>query len=163
MFSLSGDDFTVRTAEGQDVLKVKGKFISLRDSKKFTDMQDNEIFTLQNKILTIHKSFDGVSPDGAHNFEVKGKWKLMGSKSAVTFKNASDGADVELEVRGDWLDRKAEIKLGDQLVASVSRKFFNAREFFGDKQTVSARKERPQLNRGLTNLSISLQLRQTLI
>lgn len=136
VFSLSGDDFTVRTAEGQDVLKVKGKFISLRDSKKFTDMQENEIFTLQNKLLSIHKSFYAVSPDDKHNFEVKGKFKLMGSKSVVVFKNASDSKDIELEVRGDWLDRSAEITLDGRPVASISRKFFNAREFFGDKQTV---------------------------
>jgi uncharacterized protein YxjI len=137
VFSISGDDFTVRTAEGQDVLKVKGKWISLRDSKKFTDMADNEIFTLQNKLLSIHKSFNGVSPNNAHDFEVSGKFKLLGSKSVVTFKNASDGKDIELEVKGDWLDRSAEITLDGRVVASISRKFFNAREFFGDKQTVS--------------------------
>ena len=137
VFSLSGDDFTVRTAEGQDVLKVKGKFISLRDSKKFTDMQENEIFTLTNKLMAIHKSFHGTSPDGKADFEVKGKFKLMGSKSVVTFTNSSDHKEIELEVRGDWLDRSAEIALDGKLVASISRKFFNAREFFGDKQTVS--------------------------
>ena len=109
VFSLSGDDFTVRTAEGQDVLKVKGKWISLRQTKKFTDMADNEIFQLSNKMMSIHKSFSAVSPDGAHDFEVSGKFKLMGSKSVVTFKNAADGKPVELEVKGDWFDRSAEI------------------------------------------------------
>ena len=61
----------------------------------------------------------------------------MGSKSVVTFTNASDGKAVELEVKGDWFDRSAEITLDGRVVASISRKFFNAREFFGDKQTVS--------------------------
>jgi len=135
VFSLSGDDFTVRTAEGQDVLKVKGKWISLRQTKKFTDMADNEIFQLSNKMMSIHKSFSAVSPDGAHDFEVSGKFKLMGSKSVVTFKNAADGKPVELEVHGDWFDRSAEVTLEGKPVAKVSRKFFNAREFFGDKQT----------------------------
>jgi uncharacterized protein YxjI len=127
VFSLSGDDFTIKTAEGLDICKCKGKMLSLRDSKKFSDMQDKELFTLSNKLMSIHKSFHGESPDG-HNFEVKGKFKLMGSKSVVTFKNASDGKDVELEVKGDWFDRSAEITYNEKPVAAISRKFFNARE-----------------------------------
>ena len=62
----------------------------------------------------------------------------MGSKSAVTFKNASDGKQIELEIKGDWMDRSAEITWEGKPVATISRKFFNAREFFGDKQTVSS-------------------------
>lgn len=137
VFSLSGDDFTVKTAQGISICKCKGKFISLRDSKKFTDMQENEIFTLSNKLMSIHKSFRGETPGGAHDFEIKGHFKLIGSKSSVHFKNASDGRDVELNVKGDWFDRKAEITWEGRPVAAISRKFFNAREFFGDKQTVS--------------------------
>lgn len=87
-------------------------------------------------MLALHKSFVAESPSG-HGFEIKGKFKLMGSKSEILFKNASDGKEIVLELKGDWLDKSAEIKLGDQVVASISRKFFNAREFFGDKQTVS--------------------------
>lgn len=60
----------------------------------------------------------------------------MGSKSEIHFKNASNGENVTLELEGDWLDKSAEIKYNGQVVASISRKFFNAREFFGDKQTV---------------------------
>lgn len=138
VFSLSGDDFHVKTAEGLEICRCKGKALSIRDKKKFTDTADNELFTLSNKMLALHKSFHGESPDGKADFEVKGKFKLMGSKSVVTFKNASDGKEVELEVRGDWLDRSAEITYDGKPVASISRKFFNAREFFGDKQTVSS-------------------------
>ncbi len=77
-------------------------------------MADNEIFQLSNKMMSIHKSFYATSPDGAHDFEVSGKFKLMGSKSVVTFKNAADGKAVELEVHGDWFDRSAEIKCSCQ-------------------------------------------------
>lgn len=43
VFSLSGDDFTVKTVDGADILKVKGKAISMRDKKKFTDMSGQEL------------------------------------------------------------------------------------------------------------------------
>lgn len=54
----------------------------------------------------------------------------------VTFKNrASNGADIELMIRGDWLDRSAQITMGDVVVAQISRKMFNARELLGGQQT----------------------------
>lgn len=52
------------------------------------------------------------------------------------FKNASDGHEVELDVRGDWFDRSANITFGGQPVAHISRSFFNVREIFADKDTV---------------------------
>lgn len=136
VFSLSGDDFTVKTVDGMEVCKCKGKVISARDKKKFTDMSGQEIFTLSNKLLSIHKSFHAESPTG-HDFEVKGHFKLIGSRSTVVFKNAADGNQVELEVKGDWIDRSAEISFGGRPVAHISRSFINVREIFGDKQTVS--------------------------
>jgi uncharacterized protein YxjI len=60
---------------------------------------------------------------------------VISSKSEVVFKNAADGRPVELEVKGDWFDRSAEITCGGQPVAHIGRSFFNVREIFADKQT----------------------------
>ncbi|KAK3669973.1 hypothetical protein LTR78_010145 [Recurvomyces mirabilis] len=135
VFSLSGDDFTIRTVDGLDVCTCHGKMVSARDRKKFTDMAGNDLFTLKNKMLSISKSFHGESPHGQHDFEVKGHFKLIGSHSTVTFKNAADGVQVELEVKGDWMDRSAEISYGGRPVAAIQRSYFNVREIWGDKQT----------------------------
>ena len=43
-----------------------------------------------------------------------------------------------MDLKGDWFDRSATITLGGRPVAEVARKFFNVREIFGDKQTVSS-------------------------
>ena len=110
--------------------------MSLRNTKKFTDLSGNEIFTIKNKILAMSKSFRGESPHG-YNFDVKGHIKLLGSRSTVEFKNASDGSHVELEVIGSWLNRKAEISLGGRPVAIVQREIFNMRDVFANAQTVS--------------------------
>lgn len=156
VFSLSGDDFTVHTVDGLEVCKVKGKVMSFRDSKKFTDMQGNELFNVKNKMLAISKSFHGESPHG-HNFEVKGHFSIGSSKSSVLFKNAADGRDMEIDVKGDWFDRSAEITLDGRPVASIARKFFNVREMFGDKQTVCLDIEisyRRASTRKLTNTAV---------
>lgn len=136
MLSLSGDDFTITTAEGNPVCKCKGKVISLHGTKSFTDLQGNELFTVKKKMLSIQKSFVCESPQG-YSFEVKGHFSIGSSKSSVHFKNAANGADIELDLKGDWFDRSAAITFEGKPVAEVKRKFFNAREMFGDKQTVS--------------------------
>merc|ERR1712029_810091 len=106
VFSLSGDDFTVKTVdEGNitDVCQCKGKAISARDKKKFTDMQGNELFTLENKLLS--------------------------------FNNAANGQEVAIEIKGDWIDRSAEMTWEGKTVATIARSFFNVREILGDQQT----------------------------
>nr|POE63401.1 hypothetical protein CFP56_04304 [Quercus suber] len=140
VFSLSGDDFTVKTVEGLEVCRCKGKVLSVHAKKKFTlaDSTDAELFTLNNKMFALQKSFHGESPSG-HDFEVKGHFQVIGSHSTVTFKNAADASHCELEVKGDWMDRSAEIAFGGRPVAKISRSFFNVREIFGDKQTVRDR------------------------
>lgn len=136
VLSLSGDDFTVKTVDGMDVCKVEGKTLSLHSKKTFTDMAGKEIFELSNKTLALFKSFRGTSPSG-YDFEVKGHFGLGKSRSTCEFKNASDGRQLELEIKGDWFDRSATIELGGRPVAEITRKFMNVREIFGDKQTVS--------------------------
>lgn len=138
VFSVSGDDFVVKTTEGHEILRCKGKMMSMHDSKKFTDMAGNEIYTLKDKTLAIMKSFHADAPHG-HGFQVKGHFKMMGSSSSVEFKNASDGQHIELDVKGDWIDKSASITWGGKPVAHISRSFLNVRQMFGDKQTVCLR------------------------
>ncbi|KIW39399.1 uncharacterized protein PV06_09170 [Exophiala oligosperma] len=135
VFSLSGDDFEVTTVSGLHLCRCKGKVFSLSSAKKFTDMQDNEIFTLRNKHIALHKSFYGVAPNGQEVFQVKGHFSVLSSKSTIHFQNQSDGSQIELNLKGDWLDRSATITLAGRPVASISRSFMNARQIFGGKQT----------------------------
>ena len=121
-------------------------------------MEGNEIFTLKNTMLALHKSFRAEDAKDQRIFEVKGHFSgmfkqssrgrsfavkylhqtpVLSSHSTVHFKNASDNQQVELEVKGDWFDRSASITWGGRPVAHISRSFFNVRQMFGDKQTVS--------------------------
>jgi len=54
----------------------------------------------------------------------------------VVFTNlASNNAQIELQIRGDWFDRSATITMGDVVVAQIGRQYFNARELLGGQQT----------------------------
>ena len=136
ILSLSGDDFTITTSTGTPVCKCKGEKMSLHDTKNFTDMAGNELFKVKNKTLALQKSFVCESPHG-YSFEIKGHFSIGSSKSSIHFKNASDGRDLELNMKGDWFDKSAAITLDGRPVAEISRKMLNARDMLGGKQTVS--------------------------
>lgn len=53
----------------------------------------------------------------------------------ATFVNRSDSSPIELLIKGDWLDRSASITMGNQVVAQISRSYFNMREVFGGQQS----------------------------
>ena len=98
-------------------------------------MQGNHLFDLCKQHFKIPTSFHAEDSNGRDILVVKGEWSLMSSKSHATFMNASDGAQCELNIKGDWLDRKASITLGERPVAHISRSFGNAREILGGQQT----------------------------
>lgn len=53
----------------------------------------------------------------------------------ATFTNASTNTPIELLIKGDWFDRSASITMGNQVVAQISRSYFNMREVFGGQQS----------------------------
>ncbi|CAD6564656.1 MAG: hypothetical protein ASARMPREDX12_002436 [Alectoria sarmentosa] len=134
-FSLSGDDFTVKTVNGVEICKCKGKLLSVSDKKVFTDVQGHEIFALKNKHFTIHKTSHAENPKGHELFVITKKFTVLTNESTVTFKNESDGRNVELDVRGTWYDRSASVTFGGEPVAHISRSIFNMREILADKDT----------------------------
>lgn len=59
------------------------------------------------------------------------------SKSTITFLNAADGKQTTLKMKGDFLDRMTEIRLGDSdtIVARIDRHMFSGWATFGGPQT----------------------------
>lgn len=64
------------------------------------DLDRNRLFSLQTKLLSLHKTFRGVGPDGQDMFTVKGHSSMKTTKMTCQFTNQADGRDLELEVRG---------------------------------------------------------------
>ena len=59
-----GQDFTINNAAGQPVYKIHGKVRLIKESLKFSDMQGNVLYQLDEKVLRIRDSFDILRPDG---------------------------------------------------------------------------------------------------
>ena len=143
VLSASVDDFTITTDQGYPICTCNAKLVSYRGKKEFINMNGAPIFTVRNKILSLHKSFYGKSFDG-NDFQIRGRFKCFGSKSTIRFKNGSDNEAVTLEVIGDWRNRTAEIWYKHQLVAKIYKRTFTVREIVAHKQTVSPQLHPPQ-------------------
>lgn len=64
--------------------------------------------------------------------------KLSAGKARLEckFKNAAhDGKSHEIQLKGDWFDRSAEMTLDGIPIGRISRSFVNMREMMFDKQT----------------------------
>ncbi|KAI0471028.1 DUF567-domain-containing protein [Xylariaceae sp. FL0804] len=136
VLSLSGDSFEIKTLSGQPLFQVKGESFSLSGRKHLMDMSGNILFTIRKKLIALHASFYAEDPQENVIFEVKGKFSIGTSKSVCTFASTS-GQQESLLMKGNFLDTKADIldEASGQPVATIDRKFFNAREFFGGQQT----------------------------
>lgn len=136
-FTFSGDDFAIKDSNGVVVCRVDGKAMSFSDSKDFIDSAGRPLFTVKKKLLSYRGSHEAYTPSGQLLFEVKGKIEFMGSRMIASFRNISDGRPLEIEVTGDWRDKKAEMRVvgTGQVVATVSRDYFKMREIFAGQQT----------------------------
>jgi uncharacterized protein YxjI len=59
-----GQDFVINNAAGQPVFKIHGKVRLVKEALKFSDMQGNVLYKLDEKVLRIRESFDIQKADG---------------------------------------------------------------------------------------------------
>ncbi|RTE82167.1 hypothetical protein BHE90_003317 [Fusarium euwallaceae] len=136
VLSLTGDSFEIKLANGQPILKVEGKLLSISGRKSVYDMQGNHLFDIVKKLLNIHTTFHVESPQGQVLMEVKSSFKLLGSKATATF-TSIDGKQDVLEMKGGWLDYAADImdKTTGTAVARIDRKLLSGKDIFFGQQT----------------------------
>ncbi|KAJ3494105.1 hypothetical protein NLG97_g4296 [Lecanicillium saksenae] len=138
VLSLSGDSFDIKNINGQPFLKVQGRHATISGRKSIYDMAGTHLFDIVKEHFHLHATYAAETPEKHKFLEIKSSIKLFGSKATGTF-TAPDGKTHIFGMRGNWLDSKAEIILGEDkagpVVAIIDRQFFNKREFFGGQQT----------------------------
>ncbi|KAG8742503.1 hypothetical protein FRC10_001337 [Ceratobasidium sp. 414] len=142
-FSLSGDSYAITDVQGQPYFKMEGHAFNIRDKKNdrkpltsyeaLMQADGRHIFNIQNKLLSIHSQYlvynANQSTESEPLFVVKSHFSLTGAKLDVSFVNAADGRTVVFELKGSFFDRNAEITMGGQPVARITRQFMNAGEW----------------------------------
>ncbi|KAM0201241.1 hypothetical protein ACHAPA_002414 [Fusarium lateritium] len=136
VMSLTGDSFEIKLANGQPILKVEGKVMSISGRKKVFDMNGNHLFSIVKELLHIHATYVVEDPNGVKIMEVKNSFKLIGSKATATF-TSSNGTGEVLEMKGSWFDYAADIfdKSTNTVVARIDRKLLSGRDVFFGQQT----------------------------
>ena len=75
VLSLTGDSFSIKTADGTPILQVEGKMMSISGRKKVTDMAGNHLFDIIKEHFHIHTTFAIEDPQGQKLMEVKNSFK----------------------------------------------------------------------------------------
>ena len=122
-----GDDFYIKNEAGQNVFKVDGKVLRVRDLLVFEDLQGKKLCQIQKRMLHIKDTMAIDDADGNKIAEVK-KAIITSVRDRWTVK-VRNGPDMD--VQGNILDHEYEIKEGRRKIAQVSKKWFRVRDSYG--------------------------------
>ena len=115
-----GDDFRIKTADGQDAYQVDGKVFSFGDKLSFKDMQGREVAVIDQQVLSLGSKYEIIRD---------GKTVAVVKKHLFTLFRARFTVDVpgpdDLEAQGNFLDHEYTFERGGREVARVSKKWFS--------------------------------------
>ncbi|KAL6233072.1 hypothetical protein BDW75DRAFT_7463 [Aspergillus navahoensis] len=134
--SLSGDNFDVKLASGQPILRIEGKIMTVSGRKSVYDLQGSHLFDIVKEHLHLHTTFAVVDHKGTKLLEVKSTFSLFGSKATATFTSPRTGRTEILKMNGNWLDSVEIVhESTGVVVARIDRKLFRGRDLFFGQQT----------------------------
>ena len=121
-----GDDFTIKTEQGEDAFFVDGKAFSFGDKLSFQDMGGKELVFIRQKLLSWGPTYE-LYRDGELFAAVK--------KKLITLFRCRFIVDVpgpdDLEAAGNFLDREYEFTRAGNPVALVSKRWFSWTDTYG--------------------------------
>jgi uncharacterized protein YxjI len=121
-----GDDFTIKDDQGRDRYFVDGKVFAIGDKASFQDMQGNELLRIDQKALSLQKTYV-ISRDGREVARVK---KKMFTLFRDVF-DIEDAAPGDLDATGDFFDREYQFTRDGRVIANVSKRFFSWTDTYG--------------------------------
>jgi uncharacterized protein YxjI len=121
-----GDDFTIKTQDGQVVFFVDGKAFSLGDKLSLQDMQGKELAFIRQKLLAWGPTYE-ITRNGALAAVVK---KHLFTLFRCKFTVDVPGPD-DLEAEGSFLDMEYTFARAGKTVAEVSKRWFSFTDTYG--------------------------------
>lgn len=121
-----GDDFWIVDEHGDRAFFVDGKVLRLHDTLEMKDPSGAIVATVHKKMLSIRDAMK-VERDGETIATVR-KALFTPFREKFTAELA-DG--TEIEITGDFIDKEFVMRLDDEPIAAVSRKWFRIRDTYG--------------------------------
>jgi uncharacterized protein YxjI len=125
MFAI-GDDYWIENGAGQRVFKVNGKALRIRKTLAIEDPGGRELLKIQERKLRVRDTMV-IERDGDKLATVR---KKMISPLRERFK-VELADDTEYDVTGNILDHEYSFERDGREVASVSKRWFRARDTYG--------------------------------
>lgn len=124
LFSL-GEDFWIQNAGGENVYKADSKAMSLRETFVVADVNDNELATIEAKLLSLQPTVK-ILRGGKLSATVKKAIALFKQKFSIKVEGGA-----ELEAQGNVLKHEYQITSGGKPVATISKKWFSLDDTYG--------------------------------
>ena len=125
LFSI-GEDFWIENERGERVFKVDGKVMSIHGRFELEDRDGAKLATIETKLLALHPTMR-IERDGQVYATVK--------KALLTLLHQHYTVEVRdgqvLEAEGSITDHEYEILAGEQVVATISKRWFSVRDAYG--------------------------------
>ncbi|HTY73462.1 MAG TPA: LURP-one-related family protein [Actinomycetes bacterium] len=119
-----GDDFWIEDESGQRAYKVDGKAVRVRDTFVLRDASGHEVAKIQERTMRARDTME-IERDGGNAVVHKA---LVGIRDR--FKIEVHGGK-DLSAHGNLVDHEYEIERDGDTVATVSKKWFRARDTYG--------------------------------
>ena len=121
-----GDDFTIKTQDGQDVFFVDGKAFSIGDKLSFQDMQGKELAFIRQKLLSWGPTYEVYRDAELCAVVKKHLFTLFRCRFTVDVPGPED-----LEAEGSFLDMEYTFTRCTQPVATVSKRWVALADTYG--------------------------------
>jgi uncharacterized protein YxjI len=125
MFSF-GDDFWIENEEGRRAYKVDGKVLRIADTLDFEDPSGHKLVRMHGKVITIR---------GTIRLERPGKPDANVKKDLINIVRdhltLNIQGELDIDIRGNFLDHEYEFRRGRDKIAEVSKKWFRLRDTYG--------------------------------
>jgi uncharacterized protein YxjI len=120
-----GEDSQITDEHGRPVLQVDGKVLSLRNRLVLRDPDGREVAEVQRKLVAMRPTYQ-ISIAGREAAEVRKRlFTPFGDRFTIDVPGPED-----LEMAGDLFDHEFTIRRGDRVVATISKRWFSARDTY---------------------------------
>jgi uncharacterized protein YxjI len=120
-----GEDSDITDDQGRPAFRVDGKVLSLRNRLIIRDPDGREVAQVHRKLAALRPTYK-VTVGGEEAAEVR---KRLFTPFVDRFTIDVPGPD-DLEMTGDLFDHEFTIRRGDQVVATVSKRWFSVRDTY---------------------------------
>ena len=120
-----GEDSDITDDQGRPAFRVDGKVLSLRNRLIIRDPDGREVAQVHRKLAALRPTYK-VTVGGEEAAELR---KRLFTPFVDRFTIDVPGPD-DLEMTGDLFDHEFTIRRGDQVVATISKRWFSVRDTY---------------------------------